>query len=126
MTFLPMADRVLGVLAGWLGQTPRLQEYTDKLTEMGCDTPEMMLDLTEEVLLEAGFTQFHRRRIVTNITGKANSTDTAFFTSPTSPGKGPSEECDVSELDRRLGALRSSYEVLVQSGSSERALSVGP
>ena len=52
-----------------LGPTPRLQEYADKLAEMGCDTctPEMMRDLTEQALLEAGFAEMHAARIMANV-----------------------------------------------------------
>ena len=61
------SQMILAMLAQSLGPTPRLREYADKLAEMGCDTPEMMRDLTEQALLKAGFAEMHAARIMTNV-----------------------------------------------------------
>lgn len=103
-------------LASWLGQTPRLQEYTASLMDIGCDTPEMLPFLTEEQLREAGVVPLHAQCIIAH--AKATSVPSVGARAEAS-----SEGSNESDLGARLADLRGLYEGLTRTGSSERVLS---
>ena len=56
---------LMETLASWLDLAPDLQEkYAKKLLDFGCDTPEMLTDLTLADFAELGFKPLHARRII--------------------------------------------------------------
>ena len=60
-----MAERLMATLASWLDLAPEHQEeYVKKLIGFGCDTPEMLTDLTLADFAELGFRTLHARRII--------------------------------------------------------------
>lgn len=108
---------VLTQLAAWLGQTPRLQEYTAKLAELGCDTPEMLPFLTEAQLREAGVAPLHAQSILSYAKTKDPASSAGAQAEATSEGS------NESDLATKLADLRLLYEGLARTGSSERVLS---
>ena len=70
------------MLVRWLGQTPKLEEYTEKLLNHGCDTKELMQKLTAEDLEELGFASMHIREILASL--RANDAE-PLAASPMSP-----------------------------------------
>ena len=60
-------EEVRAVLAGWLGQTPKLDEYTERLVSEGRHTVEMLHKLTEEEMVKLGFDEPHIKNIIHHI-----------------------------------------------------------
>ena len=74
------AKVVAAKLASWIGETPQLLQSAVNLVELGCDTPEMLTEVTEEDLIAAGFNKLQAGKIA-RCAAAAFSTDVL----PTSP-----------------------------------------
>ena len=121
-----MADRLMATLASWLDLAPELQqEYAKKLLEFGCDSPELLTELTPADFAELGFKTLHARRIV----NLARSTFSIGTVSNGAAAEGsdytdvpsPSSPVSMAVLTERLADMKTAYELLVRSGLTSQA-----
>ena len=87
------AELVAAKLASWIGQTPQLLQSAVNLVELGCDTPEMLTEVTEDNLIEVGFNRLQAVKIA-RCAAVAFSTDVL----PTSPASEAAEEKQLAAV----------------------------